>query len=77
MQRFQRRIGTDFDPLTLDGYARHWREKRHLTAMPNETHFDSQSALSVGGWAQRLLETVEIQAVLIEQLNERLKAVEA
>ncbi len=77
MRRFQDRIGTDFDPLTLDGYARHWREKRHLTAMPNEARFDSQSALSVGDWAQRLLETVEIQAVLIEQLNVRLKAVEA
>lgn len=76
MRRFRRRIGTVHDPLTLDGYARHWKEKRHLTTMPNEAGFDGKSSLSVGDWAQRLLETVEIQAVLIEQLNQRMKRLE-
>jgi hypothetical protein len=76
MRKFAARIGTDFDPLTLDGYARHWREKRHLTSMPNEAAFDPEKGMAAGEWIQRLVETAEIQAVLIETLNQRLKAVE-
>ncbi|MEO1241768.1 MAG: DUF2793 domain-containing protein [Pseudomonadota bacterium] len=76
-RRFAARIGTAHDPLTLDGYAQHWREKRHLTAMPNEENFSPEDGLATGEWIQRLVETVEIQAVLIEQLNTRLKTVEA
>ena len=74
---FAARVGGDHDPLTLDGYARHWREKRHLTAMPNKTGYDPQRGLSTGEWVQRLVETVEIQAVLIEALNAGLKHVNA
>ena len=78
MRKFAARAGTDYDPLTLDGYARHWKEKRHLTAMPNEAAYDPVNGpLAAGEWIQRLVETVEIQAVLIETLNERVKAVEA
>jgi Protein of unknown function (DUF2793) len=77
MRKFRARIGTAEDPLTLDGYAKHWREKRHLTSMPNETTFDPVNGqLATGEWVQRLVETVEIQAVLIEQLNKRVKALE-
>jgi hypothetical protein len=74
--RFVARLGDAHDPLTLDGYAAHWKEKRHLTSLPNEDRFDPAQGLSTGAWVQRLVETVEIQAVLIEQLNERLKALE-
>ena len=70
---FAARINGRHDPLTLDGYARHWKEKRHLTSMPNESAFDPESGMSAGEWIQRLVETVEIQAVLIEQLNQRTK----
>lgn len=74
LRQFKARIGTSYDPLTLDGYARHWKEKRHLTAMPNEAAFDPVNGqLTTGEWIQRLVETVEIQAVLIEALNERTK----
>lgn len=76
LRKFAARIGGDYDPLTLDGYARHWRERRHLTAMPNEAAFDPELGLAAGEWIQRLVETAEIQAVLIEELNRRLKVVE-
>jgi hypothetical protein len=76
-RRFSVRLGTAHDPLTLDGYAAHWRDKRHLTSMPNEEAFDPLVGLSSGEWVQRLVETVEIQAVLIEQLNQRVKLLEA
>lgn len=71
MRQFRARIGSAHDPVTLDGYARHWQEKRHLTSLPNEENFDPSTGLSAGEWIQRLIETVEIHAVLIEQLNER------
>ena len=75
-RKFTARIDTAYDPLTLDGYAKHWREKRHLTSLPNETDYDPEkSSLSAGEWIQRLVETVEIQAVLIEKLNQRTKDV--
>lgn len=77
MRKFVARIGGEHDPLTLDGYAKHWKEKRHLTAMPNEASFDPGKGMAAGEWIQRLVETAEIQAVLIEKLNERIKAVEA
>ena len=77
MRRFKARLGCVDDPLTLDGYAKHWRDKRHLTSMPNEAAFDAKKGLTTGEWIQRVVETVEIQAVLIEQLNARVKACEA
>lgn len=77
MRRFSARAGTDYDPLTLEGYARHWREKRHLTSLPNEASYDPEQGLSSGDWIQRLVETAEIQAILIEQLHGRIKALEA
>ena len=51
-------------------------KKRHLSAMPNEVTFDPTNGLSTGEWIQRLVETVEVQAVHIETLNRRLKAIE-
>lgn len=77
MRKFKDRIGTTHDPLTLDGYAAHWKEKRHLSSMPNETAFDPEKGMAAGEWIQRLVETVEIHAVLIEQANQRLKALES
>lgn len=76
-RKFKTRIGTTHDPLTLDGYAAHWKEKKHLTSMPNEENFDPVDGMAMGSWVQRLIETVEIQAVLIEQLNQKLKTIEA
>lgn len=77
-RKFLSRIGTEYDPLTLDGYAKHWKDKRHLPAMPNEAKYDPvDGKLATGAWVQRLVETSEVQAVLIEQLNQITKAQEA
>jgi Protein of unknown function (DUF2793) len=77
LRKFATRIGGVHDPLTLDGYARHWKEKRHLTSMPNEATFNPEQGMAAGAWIQRLVETVEIQAVLIEELNQRVTTLEA
>lgn len=75
-RRFSTRLDTDTNPLNLDSYIAHWREKRHLTSLPNEEKFDPVQGLPSGAWIQRLVETVEIQAVHISQLHERLKKLE-
>lgn len=73
-RKFEARLGGKYDPLDIDKYAAHWKEKRHLTSMPNEATFDPEKGMAIGSWVQRLIETVEIQAVHIDNLNQRLKA---
>lgn len=77
MRKFRARLGTETDPLDLDKYINHWKTKRHLTSLPNEANFDTERGMPTGDWIQRLVETVEIQAVHIAQLNDRLKVLEA
>jgi hypothetical protein len=77
MRRFKARLGTEYDPLDIDKYTAHWREKRHLTSLPNEKTFDPVKGMPTGAWIQRLVETVEIQAIHIAQIHERLKKLEA
>lgn len=73
MRKFAGRLGGEFDPLDIEAYTKHWREKRHLTSMPNEEKFDPSESMATGAWIQRLIETVEIQAIHISKLNDRLK----
>lgn len=75
MRKFKSRLGTKYDPLDIDAYADHWKEKRHLSSMPNEDKFDVWNGMNHGKWIQRLVETVEIQAVHIDNLNQRLKGI--
>ena len=76
MRKFRQRMQTAYDPLDIDKYAQHWKDKKHLTSMPNEDKF-SHGDMSSGEWIQRLIETVEIQAVHIESLNQRVKLLES
>jgi len=75
-RKFAARLGGKYDPLDIEGYSRHWQEKRHLTSMPNEDKFNPVAGMATGAWVQRLIETVEIQAVHIWKLHERLKQLE-
>ena len=72
-RKFLARIGTKYDPLTLDGFARHWKEKGHLSSYPNEDKFDPEKGMSTGDWIQRGIEVDEILAVHIETLNQQNK----
>lgn len=76
MRKFRDRLGSKYDPLDMDAYAKHWKEKRHLTALPNEAKFDPERGLPTGAWIQRLVETAEIHAVHLDALNARVKALE-
>lgn len=61
-----------FDP---DIYAHFWREHRHLPGMKQWQ--DPANRPGMGESITRLTAVVEAQAVLIDQLNRRLKALEA
>lgn len=77
MRKFLNRIGSKYDPLDIDKYAQHWKDKGHLTSMPNGEYYSAATHHSTGETIQRLVETVEIQAIHIETLNQRLKSLEA
>lgn len=74
-QKFSARIGTAYDPLDLDKFWQHIVDKRHLTAYPNETKYDPvDGKQDLGNWQQQTIELLEIYAVHIKKLNDRLKA---
>jgi hypothetical protein len=62
--------------LDLDAFDVSWRVNRHLPSMPSRDEW-ADGSLSIGSLIQRLWETVEIQAVHISALNERMKVIEA
>lgn len=64
------------DALDINYYSEYWRINNHLLGMPSQESFYKDTP-STGRMIQRLWETVEVQAVHIHKLNERLKAVEA
>lgn len=75
LRKFREKMKGQYNPLNIDSYSQHWKDKRHLTSMPNEKNYDIvNGAMATGEWIQRLIETVEIQAVHISTLNDRLKA---
>lgn len=76
MRKFRDRIGTGYDPLTMEGYIAHCRDKRHLPSMPNEQKFDAEEGMPAGAWIQRLIEDAEIKAVLMAKMHERIEALE-
>ena len=76
MRKFRDRAGTEYDPLTLEGYIAHCRDMRHLPSMPNEKKFDPEQGMPAGAWIQRLLEDAEIKAVLMMKMHETNKALE-
>jgi hypothetical protein len=75
-RKFKEKLETKYNPLDIDCYAKHWQEKKHLTSMPNPKPGVTGKSLSLGQWQQRLVETVEILAIHIETLNQRVKTLE-
>jgi hypothetical protein len=67
-----------FDPslLDIDTFSACCAERRALPAMVRRSEWSEETRFSLGELAQRLWETVEVQAVHIAKLNERVKALE-
>lgn len=68
----------DFDPSLFcpDIYAKYWKDNRHLPPFLGKDEETTENRLSTGEYIQGLMETVETQAVLIENLNQRVKTLE-
>lgn len=76
-RKFAARIGTPYDPLDLDKFWQHIVDKRHLTAYPNEDKYDPiNGKQDIGSWQQQTIELLEIYAIHIKKLNDRIKALE-
>lgn len=63
--------------LDIERFSSEWKASRHLPSMPSRDEWEANGSQSVGALIQKLWETVEVQAVHISALNDRLKAVEA
>lgn len=68
-----RRFVQRTDDLDPEAYAAKWRTRRKLPAFDEG---DEPVQLSVGDWAQRLLETCEVQAIHIDKLRLRIDELE-
>jgi hypothetical protein len=66
----------NIDNLDIEKYSDYWRTNRHLPAMSDPRTWSEETRPSVGELAQQLWETVEVQAVHIANLHERLKHLE-
>lgn len=60
LRQFLKKVGTEYDPRFLTSFHKHWIDKRHLTALPNEEKFDIEKGLPVGAWQQRSIELFEL-----------------
>jgi len=63
------------ESFSIDWYSDFWKTNKRLPNMPTREEFKEKS-ISVGDLAQRLWEVVEIQAIHIEELNQRIKCLE-
>jgi hypothetical protein len=73
LRKFMARLDTEYDPIRLDSYIKHWEDKGHLTSMPNEAKFDPEKGMPVGAWMQRVVETVELQAIHDRELRDAIR----
>ncbi|MCB0013766.1 MAG: hypothetical protein KDE34_17760 [Anaerolineales bacterium] len=72
-RRFVANLAEELDPAQ---YAAKWRRLGHLPAFPSEAEWAAQGNFSIGDLLQRVMETVEVQAVHIAKLEARLAALE-
>ncbi len=66
----------DTHAFDIEWYTDHWRVHGYLMGMPHQEQFYEQG-MSIGDLAQRLWQTVEVQAIHIANLHERLKVQES
>jgi len=67
---------SDTNVLSLDYFSAYWKENRHLPSLPSREEWKEDGVYSIGKLAQRLWETVELQAVHISELSDRIKQLE-
>jgi hypothetical protein len=66
----------DYQLLPIDSMTVFYQTHKHLPTIPGRKVWESEGKFSLGKLANHLWETVEVQAIYINQLNERLKVLE-
>jgi hypothetical protein len=75
-RKFAARLGTEYDPTTFAGQKKHIEEKKHLTPYPNPDKYIEKTRPSVGEWVQRGVEMDELLFLYINELEQRIAALE-
>lgn len=70
------RFASELWQFDIDKWSNFLIENQHLPAMQSEAEYEKDGNLSTGDKIQRLEETIEVQAIHIINLNERLKKLE-
>ena len=73
-RRFAANLEDELDPVR---YAAKWKRDGHLPAFPSEAEWVEKGNFSTGDLVQRLMETVEVQAVHIDKQQQAITALEA
>jgi hypothetical protein len=77
MRRFSAMVETGSrNPLTIDGFGDFWKTYRHLPSLPDEEQPSLLEQPSTGQWIQMLVETVELLAVHLDGVHQRLERLE-
>lgn len=72
-----RRFANNLAELDPSNYAQKWKSSGHLPALPSKAEWaQAKGKISMGTLIQRLMETAEVQAVHIDKLEARLRALE-
>ena len=68
-------VKNHFNPMNFDvkWYSDYWKREGHLATIPT---WKNENAPSIGQQNNQLRETVEVQAILIKQLHDRISALE-
>jgi hypothetical protein len=73
---FFKRLDTQYDPRDIEKAMAHFRDKGHMTSMPNPNKF-KHGDMSAGEWVQRLIEQAELSLVWAYREHKRADALEA
>lgn len=73
-RRFKENLKLELDP---ENYSHFWKENGHLPNMPSEEEWVKKGGYSLGDLVQRLMEVCQVQAVHIDKMNQRIKALES
>ncbi len=67
---------SDFSMMSISDMREFIQKERHLPSIKGRSDWDKKGRFSVGELSQQLWETVEIQAIYITQLEERISKIE-
>lgn len=72
--RYKALLNAGINPNNVDQYISWWKTNGHLLSMPQKT---DRNGLAIGDYVQRITETVDLFAIHLAHINDRLTTLEA